>query len=120
MHLPKVLKSIYQEHGCDFQRLVATLINLDVPLEDVALLSQMPWQLPANRIAVERARLGLPPVHPLLHWKLPPPPPDWLTPAVIVKMFQLALDGPGEPPPGADEQDQEEDDVTGARLVLPA
>ena len=62
MHLPKVLKSIYQEHGCDFQRLVATLINLDVPLEDVALLSQMPWQLPANRIAVERARLGLPPV----------------------------------------------------------
>ena len=80
----------------------------------------MPWEVAADRIAVERERLGLSAVHPLLHWKLPPPS-DWLTPAMIVKMFQLALDGPDEPSPGAeDDEDHEDDRPTEGTLVLPA
>ncbi len=113
MNPHEILKGIYQEHGCDVARMVETLVDLDVPLGDVDLLSRMQWHFPADRIATERERLGLPAVHPLLHWKLPPPPPDWLTPAVIVKMFELAL---------SDEYKEDADDepVNGSALILPA
>lgn len=89
-----------------------TLLALDVPFDDVALLRCMPWQFPANRIAVERQRLGLPVVHVLLAWKLPPSPPAWLTSAGIVKMFDLALRCPGE--------DEDDDDSSGGTLILPS
>ena len=118
MHPPEVLKSIYQEHGQCSLRMAGTLASLDVPARDVELLSLMPWPYPANRIAVERERLDPPAVHPLLHWKLPPPPPDWLTPALVVKLLELALYGPGEPPPGCGDEDEE--DFTDEILILPA
>ena len=115
MHPPEVLEIIYQEHSYSATSMAGTLVNLDVPLEDVDLLSRLPWPLLANRIAVERERLDLPAVHPLLHWKLPPPPPDWLTPTVIVKIFDLALSQVDDEDPG---------DATeladGRELVLPA
>ncbi len=112
MHPSRTLESIYTEHGRSIPRMVGTLLNLDVDLEDVELLRRMPWQFPANRIAVERERLDLPAVHPLFHWKLPPPPPAWLTPAVILKMFDLALSvGDAEDVGQAEE---------GNGLVLPA
>ena len=91
MYPPEILKSIYDEHDRSVPCMSETLLALDVPFDDVALLRCMPWRFPANRIAVERQRLGLPAVHVLLAWKLPPPPPAWLTPAVICKMFDLAL-----------------------------
>ena len=116
MHPSDVLKSIYQEHQHSVALMVETLLDLDVPTEDARLLGMMPWEFPANRIAVERERLGFSPVHPLLHFKLPPPPPTWLTPAVIVKLFQLALDGPGEPLPSATEEDEEGRDLSVGRL----
>ncbi len=118
---PPVLTRIYREHGEDPHRMAETLLLAGVPLPDVELLRRLPWPYLANRIGVERERLGLSAVHPLLDWKLPPPPPDWLTPTVIVQMFELALHGPGEPPPEADQtEDDEDDDFTGKTLVLPA
>ena len=113
MHPFQILESIYHEHGCHVSRMAETLVNLDVPREDVDLLSLTPWHFPANRIAVERERLGMPAVQALLHWKLPPPPPAWLTPEIIVKMFDLAL---------SDEYDDNTGDepTTGSALVLPA
>ena len=120
MHLSAVLDAIYREHRHSVPLMVETMLNLDVPVEDAHLLCGMPWEYSANRIAVERERLGLSPVHPLLHFELPPPPPAWLTPAVIVQMFQLALNGPGEPPPGAAEDDEEAESNTDKALVLPA
>ena len=112
MHPSKVLKSIYEEHGWTVPRMAETLACLDVSREDVDLLARMPWQFLANRIAVEREKLGLSSVHPLLHWKLPPPPPDWLTPAVCQKMFALALEYQD------DEANREFADPSG--LILPA
>ena len=112
MHPPKVLKSIHEEHHWNVPRMVETLVCLDVSLEDVDLLARMPWQFLANRIAVEREKMGLSPVPPLLYLKLPPPPPAWLTPAVCQKLFALALeyqDG---------ETDREFADPSG--LILPA
>ena len=120
MHLSTVLNDIYREHRHSVPLMVETMLDLDVPAEDASLLGMMPWEYSANRIAVERERLGLSPVHPLLHFKLPPPPPAWLTPAVIVQMFQLALDGPGEPPPDEDEDHEEAEVNTDKMLVLPA
>ena len=119
MHSARTLRNIYQEHHRSVPFMVETLMNLDVPAEDALLLSRMPWELSANRIAVERERLGLPPVHPFPHWKLPPAPSAWLTPTVIVKMFELVLDGPGKPP-GVTEDEEENGDCTGGTLVLPA
>ena len=115
MYPPKILESIYDEHDRSVPWMTETLLALDVPFDDVALLRHMPWQFPANRIAVERQRLGLPAVHVLLAWKLPPPPPAWLTPAIIVKMFDLALRGPEEVP-GEDEDDNSADET----LILPS
>ena len=115
MYPPDVLKAIYAEHRHRVPLMVETLLHLDVPTEDARLLGRMPWELPANRIAVERERLGLSPVHPFIYFK-PSPPPAWLTPAMIVQIFQLALDGPGNPLPGVTEDDQ----PTGRTLVLPA
>ena len=112
MHPPKVLKSIYKEHGWNVPRMAETLACLNVSREDVDLLTRIPWQYLANRIAVEREKLGLSAVHPLLQRKLPPPPPDWLTPAVCQKMFALALEHQD------DEADREFADHSG--LILPA
>ena len=129
MQPAEILESIYKEHRRSVPLMVGTLLDMEVPAEDARLLGVMPWKYPANRIAVERERLGLSPVHPLLHFKLPPPPPAWLTPALIVKIFQLALDGPGEPPPGAEDDDRQNageheahghDHSTAGTLVLPA
>ena len=120
MHPTAILSRIYEEHRSSVPLMVDTLIDLDVCLEDALLLGMMPWQLPANRIAVERERLDLSPVRPLLHLKLPPPPPAWLTPAVTVKMFQLPLDGPGEPPSEAPEDDEGREESGSGTLVLPA
>ena len=120
MHLSTVLNEIYREHRHSVPLMVDTMLDLDVPAEDAHLLGLMPWEYSANRIAVERERLGLSPVHPLLQFRLPPPPPAWLTPAVIVQMFQLALDGLGEPPSGADDDDEEAEGNTDKTLVLPA
>ncbi len=92
MHPPEILESIYKEHGYAVLRMIGTLVGLDVPLEDVDLLSRMPWTYLANRIAVEHERLGLPAVYPLLHFKTSPPPPAWLTPAMCKKIFELALE----------------------------
>ena len=91
MHSPDVLKAIHAEHGRSTCRLAETLLLAGVLVADVELLHRLPWPFLANRVAVERERLGLAAVHPLLHWKLPPPLPAWVTPAVIVKMFDLAL-----------------------------
>ena len=120
MHPVSTLKSIYEEHRSSLPHMVETLMDLAVPVEDTLLLGMMPWEFPANRIAVERERLGLSPVRPLLELKLPPPPPAWLMPAMIVKMFNLALDGPSEPPPDQLGDDQEVVDLTNPALVLPA
>ena len=109
MHPPEVLESIYKEHGYSAPRMAGTLVNLEVPPVDVDLLSRMPWTYLANRIAVERKRLDLPAVHPLLNWKLPPPPPAWLTPAMCKKIFELAL-----------EFQDDAELVDGKALVLPA
>ncbi len=120
MYPPTILESIYHEHDQSVPCMTEILFALEVPADDVALLSRMPWHFPANRIAVERERLGLSTVYPLLHWKLPPPPPAWLTPAVVVKMFEFALDGEEEAPPGAAGDDGESEDATGRTLILPA
>ena len=117
MHSAKILMSIYKEHRYSVPLMVETLLDLEVPTEDALLLGTMPWEFPASRIAVERERLDLSPVHPLLDFKLTPPPPDWLTPAVIVKMFDLALYGPGDAP---SEYEDEDDDFPGRTLILPA
>ena len=102
MHSLEVLKSICREHGHSPRRMAGALGDLDVPLEDVDLLSRMPWAFLANRIAVERGRLDLPVAHPLLHWKLPSPPSPWLILAVIVKVFDLALSGEYAADPSTD------------------
>ena len=115
MYPPNILESIYDEHDRSVPWMTETLLSLEVPFDDVALLRHMPWQFPANRIAVERQRLGLPAVHALLVWKLPPPPPTWLTPAMIVKMFDLALQPPEEAP-GEGDGDNSSDGL----LILPA
>ena len=117
MHSVKILNSIYKEHRHSVPLMVETLVFLDVPAEDALLLGMMPWEFSASRIAVERERLGLSAVHPLIDFKFSPSPPDWLTPAVIVKMFDLALHGPGEPPPGCV---YEEEELSKRTLVLPA
>lgn len=116
MHPAEVLKSIYQEHGHSSGRMADSLMDLDVSHEDLELLRRLPWPFLANRIAVERERLDLPPVHPLLHWKLPAPPPDWLTPAICKKIFELALEN-------LDDEDREDGipgNVDSSALVLPA
>jgi hypothetical protein len=120
MHAAETLRDIYKEHRCCVPRMVGTLIDLDVPAEDALLLGKLPWEFPANRIAVERERLGMSPVRPLFRFEVPTPPPAWLTPAVIVKMFQLALDGPGDPPPDVTSEDHEDKKSTDETLVLPA
>ncbi len=91
MHSPDVLKAIHMEHGRSTCHLAETLLLADVPVADVELLRRLPWPFLANRVAVERERLGLSAVHTLLDWKMPPPPPVWLTPVVIVEIFELAL-----------------------------
>ena len=95
MHPPEILESIFKEHDHSAPPAAETLVRLDTPFE-TDLLSRMPWQYLATRIAVERERLDLPAVHPLLHRKLPPLRPDWLTPAVMVKLFDLALSYSGD------------------------
>lgn len=118
---PHVLTSIYRKHGRDLHQMAETLRFIGADEDDVELLLLLPWPYLANRIAVEREKLGLSPVHPFIHFKPSPPPPAWLTPAMIVKIFQLALDGPGDPPPGAEiDEDHEDDQPTGRTLVLPA
>ena len=119
MHPPEVLESIYQEHGHSAPRMAGTLVNLNVALDDVDLLSRMPWQYLANRIAVERKRLDLPAVHPLLHWKPLTPLPTWLTPAVIVDIFGLAFAGEYAEEP-ADAEDAYAERADRRALVLPA
>ena len=116
MYPPEILKSIYDEHDRSVPWMTETLLALDVPFDDVALLRHMPWRFPANRIAVERQRLGLPTAHVLLAWKLPSPPPAWLPPAVIVEMFDLALRCPSDAP-GEDEDDNNSANGT---LILPS
>jgi hypothetical protein len=111
MHPPEILEDIYKEHGHNLLCMAGTLANLDVPAVEVHLLSRLPWPFLANRVAVEREKLGLSAVHPFLHWKLPPPPPDWLTPAVIVKLFDLALNC---------EAETDDEPSCGLELVLPA
>ena len=109
---PHVLTRIYREHGEDLHRMAETLLLAGVPVADVELLRRLPWPYLANRIGVEHERLGLPAVYPLLDWKLPPPPPAWLTPAVIVKIFELCL---------SDESDEDAAaSGEGSELALPA
>ncbi|MBE7158212.1 MAG: hypothetical protein INR62_07225 [Rhodospirillales bacterium] len=91
MHAAAILESIYDEHQRSIPRMIEALVDLGVPAEDVALLAVLPWELPANRIAVERERLGWSPVRSFCRCKLPPPPPLWLTPAMAVRMFDPAL-----------------------------
>ena len=98
MYWFEALYDIYIEHGRDVTRLVGSLVGLDVLLADVDLSSRTPWQHSANRIAAKRERVRLSLVHPLLRWKLPSLQPDWLTLAVIVKRFQLALEGAARVP----------------------
>ncbi len=118
IHWLRVLKLIYQEHDESAPLMVETLLELGVPTEDARLLGAMPWEFPANRIAVERDHLGLPPVHPLIDFNFPPPPPAWLTPAVMSQMFTLALQALDEDPDG--EEDEDSEDLPSQRLVLPA
>jgi hypothetical protein len=54
-----VIADIYMLHGQNRCRMAITLILLGAPLEDVELLRLLPWPFIANRIAVERKRLGL-------------------------------------------------------------
>ena len=120
MHLRAVLIDIYKEHHRSVELMVETLLDMDVPTEDAKLLGVMPWEYPANRIAVERERLGLSPMHPLLHFELPPSAPTWLTPALMAKMFQLAPETLDEPLVGAAEDDEAHEDRSVGTLVLPS
>ena len=74
MHSRTVLMDIYKEHRYSVPLMIETLFDLDVPAEDARLLGIMPWEFPANRIAVERERLGLSPCIRCFTSKLPPPP----------------------------------------------